>query len=270
MAEAAGAPPASTALLRGAILSARYEDEAALQAFNTAVQADPANITAALGIAEIRSRQDHVSEAVQWTERARQLSPQSPVVRAAYITALVRAGRLRRATDEAIQVTRDWPESADTYAQLGNVLAKAGQMRDAREAFAKALTIDARYAPAIRSLVSLDLADNLQAEARRRVEHALRLEPNRTTAAAARRRDGGSLGQRRPRGNSLDAHHQDRRHESRRLCRARPFVSRAAPSRGGARPVPAAGRARSRARVPDACRTYPRGLGPPRRVEAAV
>jgi tetratricopeptide (TPR) repeat protein len=72
------------------------------------------------------------------------------------------------------------PSDADLTADLGAAYEAAGQLEEAESAYRRALTIDPEFADVRRSLAGLLARRGARDDARRQIEAALRVQPNRS------------------------------------------------------------------------------------------
>ena len=207
--------PVGEAITQGeALLELGRLDEAGA-AFSTALAQDPGRWRAAVGLANVRVRQDRLEEARSAAELAVSLAPETAWCYRALAFVLNKMGKgdeARVAALEAVRLAPEnhfgfsllstvlmtvndrtgaiaaaeravelSPESASAFAQLSAAQLRAEHWADAERAAREALARDPENAPAHNNLGVALLRQRRRDEAIPSLEHAARLDPSNTT-----------------------------------------------------------------------------------------
>jgi putative PEP-CTERM system TPR-repeat lipoprotein len=101
------------------------------------------------------------------------------------ITAQLRSGDRAGAIERALELARDNPNAAEVQALVGGLLVSAGDHRQARARFEKALELEPKSPAAHLNLGKLDLLEGRPDQAEKRFKEALRLKPGEPAALVA-------------------------------------------------------------------------------------
>jgi Flp pilus assembly protein TadD len=115
--------------------------DAAAEAYRRAIERNPDERDALLGLAHIAHRQGRQAEARSYYEQVLRLEPHHPVANAGLLT-LLAEGDLQNATSRALELAERNPESAAAFATLGSLLVRGGRIADAQQAFFRAVTLE--------------------------------------------------------------------------------------------------------------------------------
>ncbi|HVQ42283.1 MAG TPA: tetratricopeptide repeat protein [Vicinamibacterales bacterium] len=110
------------------------------------------NFRAHAGLAEVRSRQGRIDEAIAHYSEAVRLAPDEAEWHVNLGLLLVRQGEIARAAESFERAVRLRPRDAESYNNLGATLARLGRTPEAIAAYARALEIRPQYALARRNL----------------------------------------------------------------------------------------------------------------------
>jgi protein O-mannosyl-transferase len=118
-----------------------------------------ANFRAHAGLAEVRSRQNRIDEAISHYSEAVRLAPDEAEWHANLGLLLVRKGEVASAAESFGRAVLLRPQDAESYNNLGAMLARLGRTPEAIAAYTRALEIRPQYALARRNL-GLSLASH--------------------------------------------------------------------------------------------------------------
>ena len=110
------------------------------------------NFRAHAGLAEVRSGQNRIDEAIAHYSEAVRLAPDEAEWHVNLGLLLVRKGEIARAAESFERAVRLRPRDAESYNNLGAMLARLGRTPEAIAAYARALEIKPQYALARRNL----------------------------------------------------------------------------------------------------------------------
>jgi superkiller protein 3 len=110
------------------------------------------NFRAHAGLAEVRSRQNRIDDAIAHYSEAVRLAPDEAEWRVNLGLLLVRKGDIAGAAESFDQAVRLRPQDAESYNNLGAMLARLGRTPEAIAAYTRALEIRPQYALARRNL----------------------------------------------------------------------------------------------------------------------
>ena len=110
------------------------------------------NFRAHAGMAEVRSRQNRIDEAIAHYSEAVRLAPDEAEWQVNLGLLLVQKGEMARAAESFERAVRLRPQDAESYNNLGAMLARLGRLPEATAAYTRALEIRPQYALARRNL----------------------------------------------------------------------------------------------------------------------
>lgn len=133
-------------------------------------------------LARIQTELDHRKAAVEYLERALQLTPSGPIY-SSLIAVLIATGNRPEALRIAVEGVARYPDSPGLHDLLGQAMQTSGAPNSNEKAvleFEKAVHLDPRSEPYLERLGTAYLRVNRMPEARKAFETAVVLDPNRT------------------------------------------------------------------------------------------
>lgn len=148
--------------------------------FEQAAQLAPDDVRAQTRLAVAKLATGDADQAIRDLEAAARKPEQESSADVTLILALLQRGEVAKALAAAEAFVKKRPDRAVPYAMLGGAREAAKDVPGAREAYARALAVDAKYTPALHNLARLDLVDKNAPQARKRYEDWLAKHPDAT------------------------------------------------------------------------------------------
>ena len=179
--------PKDPAVLRlaGEVALANNRLADASKYYDQAVALDKDNAMARTRLAQVRLATGDTDRAFKDLEEASGLDDTQYQADLSLITAHLRRKEFDQALAATATLEKKQPNNPLTYNVKGVVLAAKGDVKGARAAFEKALSLQFNYLPAARNLARFDLADKKPEDAKKRFESILAKEPKNEGAILA-------------------------------------------------------------------------------------
>jgi tetratricopeptide (TPR) repeat protein len=192
---AAAADPSSAQaeFVRGRVLLAKGRSDQAEQAFNQVLRLNPRAAVAQVEVARLHLNSG-ASDTVALATQATRADPRSLDARLTLVRALIQRHEYAQAQTALQDILRLAPRAAVAHALMGVTLTMTHDVKRGREAFGRALELDAFQLEAIEGLTALDLNDHLQREAISRLEGLLDRAPKNASLLVIAARAYGSIG----------------------------------------------------------------------------
>jgi tetratricopeptide (TPR) repeat protein/serine/threonine protein kinase len=155
----------------------KREYDAALEAFNKALQVDPKYAMAHCNIANVMRNKGEISKAVASFQKALELDPELALAHNNLGNIYMRQGKLAEAMDHYRKAIRSEPSYAMAHYNLGNALLQLNKLPEAAEEFRAAVHFKPGYTKAHHALGQALWQQDKVSEAAAACREALRLEP---------------------------------------------------------------------------------------------
>lgn len=162
---------------RGRILRAKLEPEQAKAAFNEVLRLNPRAAGAQVELAQLHLEAGATDTSISLAGTALKTEPTRSDARLVLARGLLARRDFIQARGLLHELRNAFPDSAVVHAQLGLAQALQNQRADAVASFERALEIDPLQLDAIGGMVTLDLTEGRQAEAKRRIGEAVQAAP---------------------------------------------------------------------------------------------
>ena len=174
------------AIERGRATYKARDFNAAAEAFQEAVDADPRNVPALFGLGNSLLEAKRDAAALEPLDRALALAPQSPDIRNSLGIALRRLKRYGAAIPHLAAAAEAYPENPGITTNLANACRSDHRLDTAEEAYKRALSIDATFIEACAGLGTTYRMAGRLAEAQEWLDRTLSLAPNHADARFSR------------------------------------------------------------------------------------
>jgi tetratricopeptide (TPR) repeat protein len=142
----------------GSVYVLRHQPELAKAAFVEAVRLNPRAVHPQIALSELNVIEGKTDAGIEFAQEAVYSAPTSGIARFALARALVATGDLKRARSELQPILLGSPKSAQVQALLGTIEERDGNIAAAKSAFERAVALDANTIDAVAGLVRLDTA----------------------------------------------------------------------------------------------------------------
>lgn len=153
------------------------EFETAIAGYRKVLETEPDNRMAVVRTGIAYLKQNRLTEALPFLERAVALDPTQPENRFALADALSRTGQVKPAIEQWMETTRLQPRRVAAWSNLGAMLSQDGRLPEAREAMEAARRIEPENVQLLVNLAYLDRALKQPESAIRLLKEAARISP---------------------------------------------------------------------------------------------
>ena len=162
------------------LLEKQFEESRA--AFLAALEADPQDVAARVGLASALYAEGKTAEALNEYQRSLAAGRISPDLLAGMATAYMDQGRIHEAAAAMLSATRQLPDSPDLLAYLGYLQDAEGRVVESMESYSAALSIDPEHADAMIGRAEHLLHGGEPGAAVAGLRRAVERDPDRTDA----------------------------------------------------------------------------------------
>lgn len=170
-------------LLAAEIAEALREPQKALAYLEKAASLDQKNVASRIALGRARIRMGRAEQGIADLEAASKANPTDPTPDLLLVEYFIKQGKPDRARSTAASLSQRQPEQPQGHNALGLAHLASRQMREARAAFEKALSVAPAFFPAAKNLAAMDLEEGKPDAAKERYRAVLSRDPKQAEAA---------------------------------------------------------------------------------------